>query len=289
MAEIVEQMPQIRGRGKPPKYPWDEWLDGSIWRLVRGRVPDEENGEVGFEGDFVVKPDKMRQYARNASRRRVPPVELTTRVTTETVQHSVTGEWIEVEVVYLKAELPEPAVVVEFEEAGVEPVAVEPQEPAGGVTVIPAADRTVEGMAVVREADVLADGEYPLAEGVQTTFLVEGGAISPQAVYEPVAEGAEVAEPLRWTAEQLAALTEEEINALVEVPDAVFEEVLEENVVAVFEETDTVVPVVEVPVAPAGEDATELDGAEVGDEWERIEVTEDVGDPYPVEYGGEIL
>lgn len=37
MAEIAD--PAViftRGPGKPPKYPWDEWLDGQARILVRG-------------------------------------------------------------------------------------------------------------------------------------------------------------------------------------------------------------------------------------------------------------
>jgi hypothetical protein len=33
-----------RRRGRPPLYPWGEWADGSVWRIVRGedfRIPAE--------------------------------------------------------------------------------------------------------------------------------------------------------------------------------------------------------------------------------------------------------
>lgn len=37
MANVVENMPENgRGRGRGEKYPWSTWLDGRIWRLVRG-------------------------------------------------------------------------------------------------------------------------------------------------------------------------------------------------------------------------------------------------------------
>ena len=29
--------PSTEGRGRPPSYPWDQWLDGNIWELTRGR------------------------------------------------------------------------------------------------------------------------------------------------------------------------------------------------------------------------------------------------------------
>lgn len=35
MAEVVESMPE--GRTRPDKSSqWDEWLDGRVWRIVRG-------------------------------------------------------------------------------------------------------------------------------------------------------------------------------------------------------------------------------------------------------------
>lgn len=33
MAEPVESMP-LTFNGKRAKYPWDEWLDGRVWKLV---------------------------------------------------------------------------------------------------------------------------------------------------------------------------------------------------------------------------------------------------------------
>lgn len=34
MAERVDKMPPRMGGSK---YPWDEWLDGSVWELIRGK------------------------------------------------------------------------------------------------------------------------------------------------------------------------------------------------------------------------------------------------------------
>lgn len=34
MAERVQEMPKVTRQGRTSKFPWDQWLDGSIWRLV---------------------------------------------------------------------------------------------------------------------------------------------------------------------------------------------------------------------------------------------------------------
>jgi hypothetical protein len=34
MAEKVGEFPDVIGRGRP--YPWNEWLDGGIWKLIQG-------------------------------------------------------------------------------------------------------------------------------------------------------------------------------------------------------------------------------------------------------------
>lgn len=36
MATKLEEFEFTRTYGNKPKYPWDEWLDGSIWKLVNG-------------------------------------------------------------------------------------------------------------------------------------------------------------------------------------------------------------------------------------------------------------
>lgn len=34
MAEIVDQMPSNRGR--KPKYPWQAWANGAVWKISKG-------------------------------------------------------------------------------------------------------------------------------------------------------------------------------------------------------------------------------------------------------------
>jgi hypothetical protein len=60
MAEKLEAFPvRHNGSRRPGKYPWDEWLDGSVWQLKRGE-------------DFDILPKSMLQMARtNASHRRL--------------------------------------------------------------------------------------------------------------------------------------------------------------------------------------------------------------------------
>jgi hypothetical protein len=37
VAEVVDGLPEALGQvGRRPTYPWDEWLDGRIWKLTRG-------------------------------------------------------------------------------------------------------------------------------------------------------------------------------------------------------------------------------------------------------------
>jgi hypothetical protein len=36
MAKTVDTMPATGKIGPPPKYPWDEWLNGETWELVQG-------------------------------------------------------------------------------------------------------------------------------------------------------------------------------------------------------------------------------------------------------------
>jgi hypothetical protein len=35
MAERIDALGPVKG-GRPPLYPWDEWMDGSAWRIRRG-------------------------------------------------------------------------------------------------------------------------------------------------------------------------------------------------------------------------------------------------------------
>lgn len=43
--------------GRPPKYPWDEWMDGSTWRITRG-------------ADFDVKVLSIRSGVHRCARQR---------------------------------------------------------------------------------------------------------------------------------------------------------------------------------------------------------------------------
>lgn len=44
MAERIEEFPAEQ---RPPtrRYPWDDWTDGSVWRLVRGEDYDQETDQ----------------------------------------------------------------------------------------------------------------------------------------------------------------------------------------------------------------------------------------------------
>lgn len=45
MAEIVNEPPFVWSQRNSDGYPWDEWLNGSLWRLVAG---------ADFQGDVTV-------------------------------------------------------------------------------------------------------------------------------------------------------------------------------------------------------------------------------------------
>lgn len=64
MAERLKKLPaKSRGPGRPPKYPWDQWSDGSVWRATSGT--DFDCSRDGFV-------DALRQFAhRNRDRLRV--------------------------------------------------------------------------------------------------------------------------------------------------------------------------------------------------------------------------
>lgn len=59
MARKVDAFPEIPGQSR---YPWDEWLDGSIWELTEGE-------------DFRGKVNTFRSNARSQARRRNGKVE----------------------------------------------------------------------------------------------------------------------------------------------------------------------------------------------------------------------
>jgi hypothetical protein len=57
MAERLENY-EFGGRfGRPPKHPWNEWLDGSTWRITRGI-------------DFDARPSSIRQEILQTAARR---------------------------------------------------------------------------------------------------------------------------------------------------------------------------------------------------------------------------
>lgn len=53
MAQILPKFPLQANA----KYPWDEWLDGQIWKLVRGE-------------DFTVAIEQFRNHVYSAARAR---------------------------------------------------------------------------------------------------------------------------------------------------------------------------------------------------------------------------
>ena len=93
MAEVVEEMPGLTARGNAPLYPWDQWLDGRVWRLVEQVLLSavlDDAGEVVVpeqvvEGDFSVEIEKMRTYARNAAKRRGHGYDLRSRTDRELI------------------------------------------------------------------------------------------------------------------------------------------------------------------------------------------------------------
>jgi hypothetical protein len=63
VAEVVDELPEALGRtGRSASYPWDEWLDGRVWRLTRGE-------------DFHSKPRYFGNMAQVSGARRGVKVE----------------------------------------------------------------------------------------------------------------------------------------------------------------------------------------------------------------------
>lgn len=85
MAERVEEMPvRSHGGNASQVYPWAEWLDGSVWKLTQSVSVEGADGVVVVtDGDFSVKVEKMRSYAKNAGARRGARLKVTTRSHTE--------------------------------------------------------------------------------------------------------------------------------------------------------------------------------------------------------------
>lgn len=57
MAERLDKFPEPAANSNVWKYPWKDWLDGGIWRLVKGE-------------DFDVSSESMRVQSILAGRRR---------------------------------------------------------------------------------------------------------------------------------------------------------------------------------------------------------------------------
>jgi len=60
MAEVIDEIPAWvfrRGPGRREAYPYDDWFDGRVWRLVSGE-------------DFTVNIRTMRFYIKKAAERR---------------------------------------------------------------------------------------------------------------------------------------------------------------------------------------------------------------------------
>ena len=57
MAQEIKQLPPVGGHIPYDEYPWDEWLNGKVWTLVR-------------DLDFTVEVTAMRAYAYRAARSR---------------------------------------------------------------------------------------------------------------------------------------------------------------------------------------------------------------------------
>lgn len=55
MAERIDNLTPFRGRRA--MYPWEQWMDGSAWRIRRGE-------------DFQVSAESMAQHIRNRARDR---------------------------------------------------------------------------------------------------------------------------------------------------------------------------------------------------------------------------
>jgi len=57
MAERLENYEFGKAAGRPTTHPWDEWLDGSTWRITRGT-------------DFDARPSSIRQEILQTAKRR---------------------------------------------------------------------------------------------------------------------------------------------------------------------------------------------------------------------------
>lgn len=70
------------GAGQPSKYPWDEWLDGTLLMLERSAGTEDEKGtitEVTEKRDYEVNTDAMVPKIKTAARRRYKVVQVSKR------------------------------------------------------------------------------------------------------------------------------------------------------------------------------------------------------------------
>lgn len=49
--DSFERFPKARGPGRPPKYPWETWLDGEPWELEQGS--DFDGTVKGFRENLI--------------------------------------------------------------------------------------------------------------------------------------------------------------------------------------------------------------------------------------------
>lgn len=247
MSEIVEEMPKVgvsgpRG-GRPPKYPWDLWLDGRVHRLVQsvptGEVVERE-GElvpVMTEGDFENGVEQMRKYVRNAVSRRRSKLKLRTRVETVLVEGRKVG------ILYVQASagevgggVPLPGVLVGVPGGGGEAAVVD----GGGDAIVGVPDaRPVDDAGEVVDVAAVA---APVVDGVVTQAALE----------------AELA-----AAGQYAEIMTQGDPGVVDRPHE-------------FAVAEVVVDG-EVQIVRLGEE--EEDDADEGD-WKQIDPSEDEEDPY---------
>jgi hypothetical protein len=47
VAEVVDRLPKVSRPGRPPTYPWNDWLDGRVWKLRRGEDFPSESRTFG--------------------------------------------------------------------------------------------------------------------------------------------------------------------------------------------------------------------------------------------------
>lgn len=65
--------------GGTPKYPWDEWFDGTLWMLERSDGPENEKGTIEHPTearDFGVPVNAMVPKLHTAARRRYKVVQI---------------------------------------------------------------------------------------------------------------------------------------------------------------------------------------------------------------------